>query len=324
MEERSTSIVPIVEVTAMEAQTRAECDVQVATAKRYPRVLSESLARIEELATRDEATAQECWYALPRAGKVIEGPGIRMAEIVATSWKNLRVKARVIDIGQESLTCEAVCFDLENNYAVSVEVKRKITNRSGQRYNEDMIVTTGNAGCSVAMRNAIFKIVPKALIKDVMDKVKKVGMGKERTLVEHVKAMFAHFKKLGVSEAQIFTLLEVKDEKELTLDHISLLRGLSTAISEGTTSVGESFKKEDAALDKIKNKLKGDDKSNGTKGSGTKTSKAKQEDKAVKGAKGTAGKKEAPAKKEEIEEAEAPEPADEGPVVVEEEEEPLL
>lgn len=320
MQEEKNDIVQVVEVTAMEAQVRGEIDMQIATAKKYPRNVTKALAKIKSLATKDTKTAQECWYALPRAGKVIEGPGIRAAEIVGSSWGNLRIQNRVTDIGQTMVTCQSSCIDLETNYGVSTEVKRSIVTKNGQRYSNDMIVTTANAGCSIAMRNTMFKIVPKALIQDTLDEIKKVGMGKDRTLAEHIKAIYAYFKKHDVTQAQILTLLGIEGEVEITLEHVGHLRGLATAIEEGTTTIAECFKKEDAALDKIKNKLNGGKKEDEKTGAESKETEKKTSGKARTGSKKTSGKKEEPPKEEEPEEETPPEPDTE----VVDEEEPLL
>ena len=60
---------------------RAEVDQQVATARAMPRSISKAIQNINTLATLDEESAQECIYALPRGGKPIKGPSVRLAEI---------------------------------------------------------------------------------------------------------------------------------------------------------------------------------------------------------------------------------------------------
>ena len=142
------------------ALTRSEIDVQVATAHQYPRNLSRVLNNIETLATMDEDVAGSCFYTLRRQGKVIEGPSVRMAEIIASSWGNLRVQARIISNDGKMITAQGICHDLESNYATSTEVKRRITDKNGKTFSEDMQVVTGNAACAIAMRNALFKVVP--------------------------------------------------------------------------------------------------------------------------------------------------------------------
>lgn len=226
---------------ALAALTRSEIDVQVATAHQYPRNLAQVLNNIETLATMDEETASSCFYTLRRQGKVIEGASVRMAEIIASSWGNLRVQARIIGNDGKVITAQGVCHDLENNYATSVEVKRRITGKDGKTYSDDMQVVTGNAACAIAMRNALFKVVPAALVKKVIEKAKKVSLGESMTLEQSRQKMLAYYKTIGVDEKQILDYLSVEKIDEIDIDMVIELRGLANAIKEGTTTVKEAF-----------------------------------------------------------------------------------
>ena len=77
----------------LEALNRSEIDIQISTAKKFPRSVEQSTKRIMALATIDEETAQECFYSLRRgkgeSASAVEGPSVRLAEIVAASWGNL-------------------------------------------------------------------------------------------------------------------------------------------------------------------------------------------------------------------------------------------
>ncbi len=225
----------------IEAQERASVDLQIATAKKFPRELSRVKERLLELATSTQETAESCFYALPRDGKVIEGPSIRLAEIVAMSFGNIRTGCRVIAIDESHVTSQGACHDLESNNASSVEIKRRITNKHGKRYSQDMIVTTSNAANSIAFRNAIFKVVPKALFQVEFDKIRGVGMGTERTLNARRTALFEYFKGQGVAADQVLAVVEKRAPEDITLEDLSVLRGLANAIKEGTTTVEESF-----------------------------------------------------------------------------------
>jgi len=195
-----------------------------------------------ELATVDKETAEKCWYALPRAGKVIQGPSVRLAEIVASSYGNLRVGTRIVAVDDKNVTCQAVCYDLENNVAIQTEVKRRITDKYGARYNDDMIVTTANAGSSIALRNAVFKCIPMVLFKSILDKVKKVGMGDERTFAAERDATINKIVKMGAETKQIAALLGKRGTPDLDTDDVVILKGIITAVEDGDTTIEEAFK----------------------------------------------------------------------------------
>ena len=241
VENPEIEVMTVDNAATLAALTKSEIDVQIATAKQYPRNLAHVLSNIETLATMDEEVAGSCFYTLRRQGKVIEGPSVRMAEIIASSWGNLRVQARIVGNDGKQITAQGVCHDLESNYATSVEVKRRITDKYGKTFSEDMQVVTGNAACAIAMRNALFKVVPSALIKKVIDKAKKVSLGESMTLENSRTKMLEYFKTIGVDEKQVMDYLSVSKIDEINIDMVVELRGLATAIKEGTITAKEAF-----------------------------------------------------------------------------------
>lgn len=237
--------VRIISSEAVEAINRAEVDVQIATAKKYPRELSRVLKQIEALATLDTETAEDCFYALKRGkgddAKVIEGLSVRFAEIMANAWGNIRIATRIIGNDGKMITAQGVCHDLESNVATSVEVHRRITTKQGQTFSDDMIVVTGNAASSIAYRNAVLKVIPKAITKSIVENVKQVALGKALDIETSRNNCFANFKKVGVNEAQLCEYLEVKSIQDVNKEELLTLKGLWNAIKEGQTTVKETF-----------------------------------------------------------------------------------
>ena len=224
-----------------EADTRANIDIQVNTAKKYPRNLRNALENILYLATQDKDTAENCFYAIKRDGKMIRGASVRLAEIISNCYGNLRASARVIANDGKLLTAQGICWDLENNVAYSIEVKRKITNKEGKTFSEDMQVVTANAACSIAIRNAIFKCVPLAITSKVQDKIKQVVMGEEKDFETIRRNAVEYFVKQGITLKNILNLFEKKSLDELTRDDVFDLRGIATAIKEGDTTLEQAF-----------------------------------------------------------------------------------
>lgn len=238
-------IIEIKQAEVLQAINRSEVDMQIATAKQYPRHLPTVLNQIATLATLDAETAEDCFYILRRKGEgggnTIEGLSVRMAEIIAGAWGNLRVQTRIIGNDGKTITAQGVCHDLETNVAVSVEVKRRITDRNGRTYSEDMQVVTGNAASAIAFRNAVLKVVPKAVTKRVIADVKQVAMGQALDLETSRQRMVDYFGKLGVTEELLLEYLELKKREEIDKERVFELRALANAIKEGTTTVREAF-----------------------------------------------------------------------------------
>ena len=197
-------IIEIKQADIIQAVNRAEIDIQVATAKQYPRDINNTLNKIATYATMDKETAEDCFYVLRRKGSngqdsVIEGLSVRMAEIIAGCWGNIRVQTRIVGNDGKMITAQAICHDLETNFAVSKEVKRRITDRNGRTFSEDMQVVTGNAAASIAFRNAVLAVIPKAVTKKVINEVKQVALGQAIDLETARTNCLQNFAKAGVT-----------------------------------------------------------------------------------------------------------------------------
>ena len=246
--EQEQAIQVISQADVLNAVNRAEIDMQVATAKQYPRHLPTVLNQIQTYATMDVETASDCFYALYRknadgSDQVIEGLSVRMAEIIAGAWGNLRIATRIIGNDGKTITAQAVCHDLETNVAISPEVKRSILTKKGYTFSQDMQVVTGNAAAAIAFRNAVLKVIPKAVTKKVISEVQKVAQGQAMDLERQRQTLIQYFAKFNVTEQMIFDLFEIKLRDEIDKEKVMILKGLYNAIKEGTTSVQEAFLK---------------------------------------------------------------------------------
>lgn len=242
----SNNIIQVKQADMLQAIDRAEIDIQIATAKQYPRNIDEVLNKIETYATLDQETASDCFYVLRRKNadgtdNVIEGLSVRMAEIIAGAWGNLRVQTRIIGNDGRQITAQAMCHDLEANFAISKEVKRSIVTKKGYTFSEDMQVVTGNAASSIAFRNAVLTVIPKAITKKIIQKVKEVAMGQAIDLEQSRQNVIQYYAKLGVKKEQLFQYLGIKTIDEIDKKKIFELRATANAIKEGTTTVQETF-----------------------------------------------------------------------------------
>lgn len=235
--------------------TKAEIDIQISTAHAFPRSLSKFMRDVMSMATVSADVAESCIYALPRGNKHVEGPSVRLAEMVAASYGNLRTGARVVYNDGKHVTAQGIVHDLEKNIMHTEEVKRSILQHEWKNgvktgkmvtMNEDMQTVTGRAACAIAYRNAIFKVVPAALINDILEKVREIAKGTAETLVARRTNAMTYFKELGVKEQQIFDVLEVKGLEDIDLDKLVILRGMKTAIKNGEATIEGLFPKPDA------------------------------------------------------------------------------
>ena len=255
-------LIEIKQAEVLQAINRAEVDIQISTAKQYPRDLGQVLNKISTYAKMDKETAEDCFYVLRRKDKdgnptLIEGLSIRMAEIIASAWGNLRIQTRIVGNDGRMITAQAICHDLESNVAVSKEVSRSIMTKGGYTYSQDMQIVTGNAAGSIAFRNAVLAVIPKAITKKIINEVRAVAMGQTIDLEESRRRVIAYYTKAGVKPEQLLHYLGIKAIDEIDQRMIFELRALRNAIEEGTTSVKETFidpeKEAQAASEAVKN-----------------------------------------------------------------------
>jgi hypothetical protein len=220
---------------------RGEIDQQITTAKRFPRSIKKFRDECLSMVTLTEEIADECIYALPRDGKTIEGPSARFAEVVASAWGNCRAGARVVSEEGDFVTAQGAFYDLERNVAIQYEVKRRITDKHNRRYKADMIAVTANAACSVALRNAILKGVPKAFWIDMYKAARQTVIGDVKTMANRRAEALAFLQKMGITEPMVLATLGVTGVEDIKQDHLVTLRGLVTALRDGDTTVEEAF-----------------------------------------------------------------------------------
>ena len=226
--------------------TQGEIGMQVETARAHPRSIQGFKEELIGLATVDKATAEDCFYEIPRkikggGTKMIKGKSIRLAEMALYSWTNVRAEARLLEIGATHLTAQATMMDLERNIGVRIEKRRRITHSDGSRYNEDMINTTANAAIAIAFRDAVWKIIPGSHLKEVEAELNKMILGNLETLPKRRARSLEYFAGLGVTTEQILEHFNRKRVEDLTLEDVAHLRMYATGIKDGDNTIEGIF-----------------------------------------------------------------------------------
>ena len=256
-----------------EALVRGELHQQVMLAKQFPRDIPGAIAEIEGAATLTPQVAEKCCYSLQQGGEAITGPSIRFAEIVQGSWGNLRTAARTIEIGERRVTVQGICHDLQRGNVVMVEVNRGIWSMShrwdqhqgdwvcarcgetrsggrkpdyrgctvGARYAEHMIDKTLGAAHSIARRNAILAVVPRALTMPILEKCQTTAAGSTVPLEKRRDNALAYIERQGIDRGRVFAALRVTGIEAIGIKEVTFLRGVVEAVKEGETTFDEQF-----------------------------------------------------------------------------------
>lgn len=241
-----------VDTKAAAALNKSEVESQLDAAHRYPRSIKRFQQDAITLATLTEQVAQSCIYAVPRDGKTIAGPSVRLAEICMNAYGNLHAGARVLDAEAEHITAQGVAWDVEKNVRVTIEVKRRITGKGGKRYGADMIAVTGAAAAAIAYRNAMFKVIPRALVDVIYAKVREVAVGDAKTLASKRAEVVSRLQKIGVPIERVYARVEAKGIEDVGLEELEVLIGLGTAIKNGELEIDDAFPVPDDTAQKAK------------------------------------------------------------------------
>lgn len=227
-------------VIQVDAVERANVDSQVATAKQYPRDLTRCINNSIVMATMDYETAQSCGYALPRGGKPITGPSVHLAKLLVSNYGNIRAEAKISKITDKRVISRGTCWDLENNVATAFEVSRSIVGKSGKRFSDDMVTVTSNAASSIAYRNAVFSVIPRAITNNVYQAAQHFITGDlsdEEKLVARRKKCIDFFKdEYGITEQEVVMLCGKQTINQIKADQIALLLGITQSLKDGDTT----------------------------------------------------------------------------------------
>ena len=230
---------------------KAELDTQISTARAYPRDVKRSIDDAIQYATIDEDTAAGCFYALPRKDKdgnkiAIEGDSIRLAEIIRCSWGHMHTQTRVVEVAEKHITTEAVAWDLQsNNKHIATD---RITiwfgeknGKGGYRANNDMQIMLAKASQAKALRNAIFQVIPKGLVKVVSTATKKFALGGSESLSVKVTKAVNKLVKMGLNKEEMLTYFEKTSLNDFTEEDYLALIGIGTALKDGIIKPEEVF-----------------------------------------------------------------------------------
>jgi hypothetical protein len=223
------------------ASTRAEIDVQIATAKSYPRAMAQVTRNISAWVAGDQETAESCIYSLKRGGKTIQGPSIRFAEILAHAWGHMRVDAKIVDEGRDFITVRGTCHDLQSNNVWSQDVTRRITGSSGKRYDADLIGVTMMAAASIAQRDSVLKCIPAFIWRPAYQAALTKITGDVKTLADRRIKAVGQFGLIGVTPEMVFRKLGVAGINDVTAEHLVELIGLFNAIRDTDTTIEAEF-----------------------------------------------------------------------------------
>ncbi len=242
----------------------AVLEKQVATAKAWPRSVALFKKKTAALLSEDIETAKSAEYAKPQFGAPdgkVRGASIRLAELAALCWTNIKLELGAIEVGDKSVNVTVTAWDMEANYVAFGLSSTSILKKDGTRMSPSVVENLTMATASKARRNAILSIIPKSYMTDLLKTAKMVVDKQKPPLNESRKKALDYFEtKFGVKVDAICNHLQVAGIADITEDHLDVLRAMGNAINDGEAKVEEFFPSASsggasAASDKVKQHL---------------------------------------------------------------------
>lgn len=229
-------------VASREAQ---EVQVAMVAAKRFPRDVYASYNRIIQDCKR-RTLAEKATYEYPRGGQTVTGPSIHLARSIARSWGNLDSGFKVLEQSQKESTVMAYCWDLETNYReTKVFTVQHVRETKKGAYpltdSRDVYELIANQAAR-RERSCILSVIPQDVVDAAVGQCNATlqsdgKMTKEDAVREIIRLFQEQY---GVSKDMLENYIGRKAEA-FTSQSVVRLRGVYTAIKDGTASVEQYF-----------------------------------------------------------------------------------
>lgn len=228
-----------------------EIEAAVVLSKRFPRNEGDSYNRVMRACSRP-AFASKAIYSFKRGGTKVEGPSIKLAEVVARSWGNLQYGVREVERRGNSSLVEAYCWDLETNIrsVKEFEVRHVRDTKSGVQHltNErDIYEMVANQGAR-RLRNCILSVIPEDVVDDAVNQVNVTlaasAKGTAVDIAAKIRSMIEAFQVLGIDRQQLEIYLNTKCEAASAKQIVDLSK-IYTSMKDGYSEAKDWFKMPD-------------------------------------------------------------------------------
>lgn len=223
----------------------AKVQGQMFLAAQRPRDLDDTQLKIETACKRI-LFCQKALYAFSRGKSLVEGPSIRMAEMMARHYRNIEYGWQVMGVTHGVADVEAVCWDIENNVRAYRAIQVKLNRKANNSYKDiidprDQNEHIANYG-QRTVRACILEIIPKYLEEHAISIVKATLNTdlKEKPLEDRVRDMLSLFKEIGVHKEHIEKRLGYTVDK-MVVDDVRQYGSIYNVIKEGTKKREDFF-----------------------------------------------------------------------------------
>lgn len=146
--------------------------------------------------------ADQAVYAYPRGGKMVTGASIRLAEVLAQKYGNVRIEISIVKQDQHQTEAVATAIDMQSNYVVSQgfivphkrTTKKEVKVLTDERDIREMVQNIG----SRILRGCILRVIPGDITEAALRQCEKTQASSDVPIAQQIKNMIVAFDELGV------------------------------------------------------------------------------------------------------------------------------
>jgi hypothetical protein len=231
---------------------------QIFMAKQFPRNVFQAEQRILDACKRP-ALAEVAVYSYPRGGSKVEGPSIRLAEVLAQNWGNLAFGVKELEQREGESVAMAYAWDLETNvrqekiFTVkhSRKAKGKLVKLDDPRDIYEMVANQG----ARRLRSCILGIIPGDIIDKAVEECNRTLQGNSQgPLKDRLgKALKAFKEKFRITQEQIEERMGYNIDAFTERDYLDLIK-IFNSLKDGMSKPEDWFdrkvKKQESDLSK--------------------------------------------------------------------------
>ncbi|MDO5686452.1 MAG: hypothetical protein Q4G42_03560 [Neisseria sp.] len=220
-----------------------EVQAMVVMAKQFPRDQLLAMDRILNACTR-RTLAEGAVYSYPRGGQNVEGPSIRLAEVLAQNWGNIDFGIREISQSNGESTVEAYAWDLETNTRqVKVfQVPHTRFSRQGAKKltdPRDIYELVANNGAR-RLRACILGVIPGDVVEKAVEQCGVTLAANVDLTEDGIKKMVEVFRQFGVDVEMIQNRYQCRIEAIRPAQFLEL-RKIYTSLKDGMSKPSDWF-----------------------------------------------------------------------------------
>ena len=252
---------PTMQQQGVLAQSTASREIEevkgaIFLAKQFPRNYIEAERRILDACKRPSLAATSM-YAYKRGSSKLEGPSIRLAEVLAQNWGNLSYGIKELEQRDGESVAMAYCWDLETNVRQEKTFTVKHVRKSGQKLNKltdprDIYERVASDGAR-RLRACVLGVIPGDVVEMAVDQCRQTLAGQsDKPLKERVTTATNHFKeKYGtVASFSEYELVQLTNIRNSLKDGMSNVEDwFEKNKNQLTSGLTEGFAKEGAVND---------------------------------------------------------------------------